>query len=305
MRHGASRVLIVTIGLVGCATLSPPPSLGPDDLKMLAGLWQGTLTTGVWRDDLAARPSGMVAESGGTEPLELDIREDGAFVGLQVAQGHRFRGLLRIQRGKLVWHTAEERGVLMVRTVDGTRILSGLISGWSESGLRRIELAVQLQQAYWPPAQLSLPRQLQMPAKERPQLLGESERALAVGELPEPITALAKPHDPGLLALSPELRAYLAQARTRIARTLVDPPEVRQQGLSGTVRVQVDLNRDGTVRRVEVAQSSSIELLDRHVINTVHFAAPFPALPKGRTNLRLTWTITFPVRPPVSAEEED
>lgn len=58
------------------------------------------------------------------------------------------------------------------------------------------------------------------------------------------------------------------------------PPEARQAGIHGTVRMLVVLGKDGTVKELEVLESSGNSLLDDAAIRIVRLAAPFSAFPE-------------------------
>jgi protein TonB len=58
------------------------------------------------------------------------------------------------------------------------------------------------------------------------------------------------------------------------------PDEARRRGISGSLRVQVTLNADGTVRDVIVTRPSGHRVLDEAAMRIVRLAAPFPPFPK-------------------------
>ncbi len=58
------------------------------------------------------------------------------------------------------------------------------------------------------------------------------------------------------------------------------PPEARQAGIHGTVRMLVVLGKDGTIKELQVLESSGSSLLDDAAIRIVRLAAPFSSFPE-------------------------
>lgn len=58
------------------------------------------------------------------------------------------------------------------------------------------------------------------------------------------------------------------------------PNEIRQQALSGRLILTVTLNRDGTIKFVDIEESSGNATLDQAALRIVHLAAPFAAFPQ-------------------------
>ncbi|MEX0605754.1 MAG: energy transducer TonB [Marinobacter sp.] len=58
------------------------------------------------------------------------------------------------------------------------------------------------------------------------------------------------------------------------------PSEARQSGIHGTVRMLVVLRKDGTVKELQVLESSGNSLLDDAAIRIVRLAAPFSSFPE-------------------------
>jgi periplasmic protein TonB len=58
------------------------------------------------------------------------------------------------------------------------------------------------------------------------------------------------------------------------------PDEARRRGISGTLRVQVTLNADGTVRDAIITRPSGHRVLDEAALRIVRMAAPFPPFPR-------------------------
>ncbi|MCP8686224.1 energy transducer TonB [Marinobacterium sedimentorum] len=75
--------------------------------------------------------------------------------------------------------------------------------------------------------------------------------------------------------------AYLDNWRREIERTGNDnyPAEARKQGIHGSLRLLVSILPDGSIRKIEVLQSSGYKVLDDAAKQIVQLAAPFQAFP--------------------------
>ncbi len=91
----------------------------------------------------------------------------------------------------------------------------------------------------------------------------------------------------------PERRIYLQQLQQRIAQQRYYPRRSRARGEQGRVVVRFVLAADGSVKGLEVIDSSGIARLDQAAIKTVERAAPFDPLPAGRRQDE--WTIEVPL----------
>jgi protein TonB len=63
------------------------------------------------------------------------------------------------------------------------------------------------------------------------------------------------------------------------------PDEARRQGVYGELVLTVGLNRDGTIKSMDVIKSSGHKLLDEAAQRIVRLAAPFPALPPDKSRV--------------------
>lgn len=77
--------------------------------------------------------------------------------------------------------------------------------------------------------------------------------------------------------------AYMAAWVARIERigNLNYPDEARREQVHGQLVLTVALRRNGSIRSIDVIQSSGHKLLDDAAIRIVRLAAPFPPIPKG------------------------
>jgi protein TonB len=90
--------------------------------------------------------------------------------------------------------------------------------------------------------------------------------------------------------------AYMRGWSDRVERVgnLNYPEEARRRGLHGDVLLTVVLNLDGSIKSIEVIQSSGEKLLDAAAERIVRLAAPFPSAPQNgervdELNITRTW----------------
>ena len=105
-----------------------------------------------------------------------------------------------------------------------------------------------------------------------------------------PGSALALGSSGGTGAIPAEYGPYLQRFRQRVQESLVYPLAARRQGLRGTVELDVWLDPAGRVRDVQVARSSSHELLDDAAVETIRRLGPLPfpeSLPRRPLRIRL------------------
>ncbi|GAB2592942.1 energy transducer TonB [Dyella jejuensis] len=112
----------------------------------------------------------------------------------------------------------------------------------------------------------------------------EQEAAQLAAEVRQQSQAYAKRPHKKFISASTREYAYAAYMRgwvDRIERVgnLNYPEQAREQGLHGDVILTVGLNRDGTVRSIDITQSSGHALLDKAAEAIVKLCAPFPPLP--------------------------
>ncbi|PTR25553.1 outer membrane transport energization protein TonB [Luteibacter sp. OK325] len=81
--------------------------------------------------------------------------------------------------------------------------------------------------------------------------------------------------------------AYMTGWVGRVERVgnLNYPDEARRQGVYGELVLTVGLNRDGTIKSMDVIKSSGHKLLDEAAQRIVRLAAPFPSLPTDKTRV--------------------
>lgn len=108
-----------------------------------------------------------------------------------------------------------------------------------------------------------------------------------------------RPHKKFISANTKEY-AYAAYMSAWVARVerignLNYPDEARREHVHGELVLTVALNRNGSVRSIDVIQSSGHKLLDEAAMRIVRLAAPFPPIPKteGIDELYITRTWQF------------
>jgi hypothetical protein len=118
---------------VAAGPLPPAKSLAADELRSLAGTWQG-----FYRDD-----------KGFEIPLELAVREDGSFDAAEDdPPRNRFQGSLAIQGGQVIYSQGNDAGTLTLHEGDGRHVLAGAIKGPRE-GLPARPGAATYTLTYW------------------------------------------------------------------------------------------------------------------------------------------------------------
>jgi TonB family protein len=77
----------------------------------------------------------------------------------------------------------------------------------------------------------------------------------------------------------PRYASYFAELKRRIEEKWVYPQEAARQGQSGQGDLRFVLRKDGSVRTVEIINSSGVMVLDRYIENAIRLASPFPPIP--------------------------
>ena len=123
--------------------------------------------------------------------------------------------------------------------------------------------------------------------------------AQLAAELRQKKVAYAKRPKVKYLTASTREYAYAAYMRgwsDRVERigNLTSPEEARRRGLHGDVLLTVVLDLDGSIKSIEVIQSSGQKVLDAAAERIVRLAAPFPPAPRGaeridELNITRTW----------------
>ncbi|HET8899796.1 MAG TPA: energy transducer TonB [Rhodanobacteraceae bacterium] len=142
----------------------------------------------------------------------------------------------------------------------------------------------------------------QAPSKLKPspiEIRRKQEMARLAAEVSQEQRAYAKRPKTKFLSANTREYAYAAYMSAWVARVqrignLNYPDEARQRGLHGQLILTVVLRRDGSIKHVEVIQSSGHKLLDAAAMRIVRQAGPFPAIPQSagdydEFNITRTW----------------
>ncbi|HEX7112135.1 MAG TPA: energy transducer TonB [Mizugakiibacter sp.] len=113
------------------------------------------------------------------------------------------------------------------------------------------------------------------------------EMARLAAEVRQESEALAKRPSKKFISASTREYAYAAYMKawvTRIERVgnLNYPDEARRRQLHGDLVLTVGLSRDGSIKSIDVIQSSGHKVLDDAAMRIVRLAGPFPPIPHGR-----------------------
>lgn len=87
---------------------------------------------------------------------------------------------------------------------------------------------------------------------------------------------------------------FTGKVRQRIANAKYYPRTARRRGMEGQPVIAFTLDKSGQLVKVDLAQTSGYQLLDRAAVEAVHQAAPYPEIP---TELQ---TDTFQFKLPIS-----
>lgn len=132
--------------------------------------------------------------------------------------------------------------------------------------------------------------------KERPlpvsdeEVQRREEMARLAAEVREQSQAYAKRPKKKFISSNTREYVYAAYMKGWVGRVervgnLNYPDEARRQGVYGELVLTVGLNRDGSIKSMDVIKSSGHKLLDDAAQRIVRLAAPFPALPPDKTRV--------------------
>lgn len=96
------------------------------------------------------------------------------------------------------------------------------------------------------------------------------------GGAPGSPLARATPGPGGAGGVAPEYGPYLRRFRQRVLESLIYPLAARRRGLAGTVELHVWIESTGRVRDVQIARSSSHDVLDDAAVETIRRLGPVP-----------------------------
>ena len=77
------------------------------------------------------------------------------------------------------------------------------------------------------------------------------------------------------------LISFYQRLRSGIYRVWNYPAKSRERGETGICLIRMTFNRDGTVKKVELLESSGFPRLDREAVAAVYKGAPYGKLPKA------------------------
>jgi len=78
---------------------------------------------------------------------------------------------------------------------------------------------------------------------------------------------------------NPRYADYFLELKKRIEAKWGYPEQALQRHQSGQGVIRFILQKDGSVREVDVLRSTGVRILDRYIVNAVRFASPFPPIP--------------------------
>lgn len=142
-----------------------------------------------------------------------------------------------------------------------------------------------------PDATRAAPRPVEETPPETPTVSAAElvDRSLEMLSLNREITQLSQAYSqrPREVFISARTREYkyanyMSEWVRKVERVgdLNYPDEARRRGISGTLRVQVTLNADGTVRDAIITRPSGHRVLDEAALRIVRLAAPYAPFPR-------------------------
>jgi protein TonB len=134
------------------------------------------------------------------------------------------------------------------------------------------------------------------------ELRRRQEMAQLAAELRNRTEAYAKRPKKKFISANTKEYVYAAYMRGWVDRVervgnLNYPEEARRRNLHGELELTVTLNRDGSVKAIDVIRSSGEPLLDKAAERIVRLAAPFPPIPKDQRVDELYITRTWQFLP--------
>jgi protein TonB len=98
---------------------------------------------------------------------------------------------------------------------------------------------------------------------------------------------------PPLDPSDPRIQRYFAAIKERIQTIWKYPLEAVRLEQTGSGMARFKIARDGSVREVEIIQSTGASVLDHYLLNAILLAAPFPSIPCPISEASVPLTITF------------
>lgn len=89
------------------------------------------------------------------------------------------------------------------------------------------------------------------------------------------------------------LKSFAMSVRRRIESKKEYPIAAQTAELEGRTEVRMTILKDGRLEKVEIAESSGYEILDRAALQSVRNAAPFPPIPKATKRDKIEMGITL------------
>jgi periplasmic protein TonB len=117
---------------------------------------------------------------------------------------------------------------------------------------------------------------------------------LDTSQLPREVETHAGTEEPPPLDPSdPRIQRYFAAIKGRIETIWTYPLEAAKLKQTGSGMARFRVARDGSVREVEIIESTGASVLDHYLLNAILLAAPFPSIPCPISEASVPLTITF------------
>ncbi len=113
-----------------------------------------------------------------------------------------------------------------------------------------------------------------------------------IGEIPK-----LPMYQPKSLMLDDILKEYTDSVRKKIESKKRYPIIARNMGIEGRTRLKLVINKDGSLEKVDVLETSGYEILDKTALQSIYESAPFPPIPAElkKNKLELSIYLTFEI----------
>jgi len=88
-----------------------------------------------------------------------------------------------------------------------------------------------------------------------------------------------------------EMVSYIRDVQEKIAQSVIFPEMARQYGWEGTVKLDLSINYDGTLKSVIVKESSGHDVFDYDAVNTAQKLSPYSVFPPEIDSEQINITI--------------
>ncbi len=102
---------------------------------------------------------------------------------------------------------------------------------------------------------------------------------------------------PKIVMIDDVLKVYTNSVRKKIESKKKYPIIARNMGIEGRTRIKLVINKDGSLEKAEILETSGYEILDETALQSIRDAAPFTPIPDElkKNKLELSIYLTFEI----------